>query len=205
MRSARGNGTLASSSGMISLAVSLGLAPSSMRTPRRHQHRNFELHLVADALVGLGEDDHVDRAGHVFERALSVEIAPLRLQHAHVGDDAGSDDVLVFAGGFRHRGDLFDAERPQVLQLVFVFLQRMPGDEESENFFFGREPRVLIPVGNVGQLVVRAPRPLPAETRQTGRAGPIRRRAALSAPAPSPCRGRPSTARGGPANPWRRS
>ena len=54
----------------------------------------------------------------------------------------------------RHRSDFFDAERLQVCQLVFVFLQRMAADEEAENFFFGGEARVLVPVGNVGQFVV---------------------------------------------------
>ena len=79
MRIARGNGTLASSSGMISLTVTLGLAPSSTRTPP-HQHRNLKLHLFAEAPVCLRKDHHFHRAGHVFQRRLRVEIAPLRLR-----------------------------------------------------------------------------------------------------------------------------
>ena len=62
--------------------------------------------------------------------------------------------VSSFAGGLRHRRDFFDAQRLQVLQLVFVLFQRMPGDEESENFFFGLKARVLVPVGDIGQFVV---------------------------------------------------
>ena len=39
-------------------------------------------------------------------------------------------------------------------QLVFVFLQGMAADEEAEDFFFGGEAGVLVPVGDVGQFVV---------------------------------------------------
>ena len=49
-------------------------------------------------------------------------------------------------------GDLFNAQGLQILQFVLVFLQRMPGDKEAEDFLFRREPRVLIPVRHVGQL-----------------------------------------------------
>ena len=55
---------------------------------------------------------------------------------------------------FVMRSDFFNAQRLQVLQFVFVFLQRMAGDEKAENFFLGGEARVLVPVRNVGQFVV---------------------------------------------------
>ena len=40
------------------------------------------------------------------------------------------------------------------VELVFVLLQRMAADEEAEDFFFRGEAGVLVPVGNVRQLVV---------------------------------------------------
>ena len=42
----------------------------------------------------------------------------------------------------------------QVLQFVFVLLQRVAGDEEAENLLLRREPSVLIPVRYVGQLMI---------------------------------------------------
>ena len=46
------------------------------------------------------------------------------------------------------------AQRAQVFQLVAIFLHRMPGDEETENFFLVGQAHVLVPVGRVGQTVV---------------------------------------------------
>ena len=97
--------------------------------------------------------------------------------------------------------DFLDAQRLQVFQLVFVFLQRMSADEEAEDFFLGCQSRLLIPVGNVGQLVVMRLGVFLLETRRTGRAGLIPRRAAPSARAPWRGRARSSIERDGRGNP----
>ena len=77
--------------------------------------------------------------------ALRVEIAALGFQHAQVGDDAGGGDVLVLAGGSSWRADLCGAERAQVFEFVAIFLQRMAGDEEAENFLFVGEALCVRP------------------------------------------------------------
>ena len=89
MRKERGNGTLASSSGMNIGCREFGIRALFNAQAAAHQHRNFELHFVAKPLVGLGKNDHVNRARHIFERALRVEVTALRLQHTEIGDDAG--------------------------------------------------------------------------------------------------------------------
>ena len=82
MRSDRGSGTFASSSGMMSLTVSLGFAPSSMRTPPLISTGTSSFTFSPQLPISLGENDHFDRARHIFQRGLRVEIALLRFRDA---------------------------------------------------------------------------------------------------------------------------
>ena len=40
-------------------------------------------------------------------------------------------------------------------KLVAIFLERVTGNEESENFLFSGQALMLVPVGNVGKLLMR--------------------------------------------------
>ena len=87
-------------------------------------------------------------------RPLGVEVAFLGLQNLDAGNDASRSDVLVFSGRRLHCANGGCAESTQVLQLVAVLLERMPGDKESKNLFFSSQTRVFIPVGSVGEPVI---------------------------------------------------
>ncbi len=97
-------------------------------------------------------------------------------------------------------------KRVEVDQLVLIFLQRMSGDEEAEDLLLEAKALMLVPIGCVGQRLLRWRDFLrPAGRRRTGRAGRAPRPSASSAHDPSRCRRRPSVAHGAPADPWRRS
>ena len=145
------------------------------------QHRHFQLHLLLQFAISLGEYQHLHRARHVFERALRVEIAALGFEHAKVGNDAGSGDVLVLARGLGQRADFFGAQSAQVFQLVAIFLQRMSADEKPRISFSLASRGVFIPVRRIRQLVVATLKLLPAGRRRTGHAGHFRHHAGFSA------------------------
>ena len=156
MRKERGSGTFTSSSEMMSLTVSFGFAPSSMRTPPRTSTGTSIFTLSCKFSIGVGKDQHFDRAGQVLQRSLRVKIALLRFQHAQIGDDSGRGKRFIFTGRRFHGAQFRGRKRAQVFQLVAIFIERMSGDEEAENLFFIGKTHVLVPVGSVGQAVFAA-------------------------------------------------
>ena len=117
---------------------------------------------------------------------LRVEIALLRLGTRDVRDDSGDRDRLVLAGRSFPSARSRRGQRVEVEQLVLVFLQRMAGDEEAENFLFGGQPLCAHPSRECWAVASRCRSAhRPAETRRTVHAGRDSRRAAPSARAPS--------------------
>ena len=109
----------------MSLTSQLGIYALFDAQAAAHQNRDFQLHFLLQLAVGFGKDNHFHRACHIFQRALGVKIALLRLEHAQVGDDAGGADVLIFPSGGLDGGDFRRAQRAQVFQLVACIF---PGD-----------------------------------------------------------------------------
>src|SRR6185437_12134263 len=93
--------------------------------------------------------NHVNRARCIFQAGLPVKITALGFKHPQVSDDPGRADVLILTGGRFHRSDIGRAQYPQALELVAIAVERMPADEEAENFLFARQPCVLVPIGNI--------------------------------------------------------
>src|SRR5581483_3302734 len=62
-----------------------------------HEHGNLQFHFVLQPFVRLRENQHIHRPGHVFQAALRVEVAFIRLEHAHVDDDAAGIN-FIFSG-----------------------------------------------------------------------------------------------------------
>ena len=129
------------------------------------QHRNIDLQLLGQLLVGLRKGDQVDLADRIFERGLRVHLAgALRLRHLQAGDHAGDLRSRSAARCSPPRrktcGSGFISQRGrgvddlQVAELLAVLVQRVAGDEEAEHLLLVLQARVLIPVRSVGQGVV---------------------------------------------------
>ena len=113
--------------------------------PAADEDRNFQFYLILQPPIGFRKNQQVQRAGHVFERGLGVELAFLGFQHPHIGDHPRRMD-FVLARGILERRNFLGGERSEVRDLVLVLLQRMSGDEETENFFFASQAQVLVPI-----------------------------------------------------------
>src|ERR1051326_6923388 len=83
----------------------LGAGPFLYPDAGLHQHGDFLLQQGLQFLECIREYYTLDAAGHVFQGGLGVKIAFARLEHPHLGDDAGSVNQLVAAGSGGHRVD----------------------------------------------------------------------------------------------------
>ena len=61
--------------------------------------------------------------------------------------------IGIGTGFFGTKRVLVPVKGTQVSDLVAIFLQRVSGDEEAKDFFFGGQALVLVPVGYGGEFI----------------------------------------------------
>ena len=103
---------------------------------------------------------------HIFESALRVHIALLRLRWTNARQDSPDQNLLVLPPGALHLQDFRRRLGVEVRELVFVLFERMACDEEAENLLFISQPRVFIPIGGIRQPFNRARRLLLEHAKQ---------------------------------------
>ena len=131
-----------------------------------HQNRNLQLHLLAKPPERLRKNHRVNSAFHIFQGRVGVHLASLRFQHPHSAEHPGCENLFPFRGRVLHGVESSRAERVQIFELIGVLFQRVPGDEESEHFFFVLQTRALVPVGRLRKRVVGVARLLAKDPKQ---------------------------------------
>ena len=206
MRSDRGSGTLASSSGMMSLHGELRIRAFFDAHSATDQNRHFEFHLLCSLRYASGNTSMSTEPDMSSSVALRVEIALLRFQHAKVGDDARGGDVFVFAGrDFMARRSLRCSSACRSSSLSRYFSSGCPVMKNPRISFSLASRVMFVPVRNIGQLGRSTTELLLGWNTPNRPCWPDSASRCVFCALRWPCRGRPSTGRGGPVHPWRRS